>query len=193
MIQPEMDGHVCEASYLITRCFIPLLAAIIVIPLIYGVKEVVENPDERVFTIFSALILPSIGLSLLISTFRSKSLNMTYHCDRSSIENCSFGRIQSVDINVPFFISDLPLKCYFKGAVWYEHYIILSSSPFSPIPDLREQGGGIFNKLWEKGTVVLPADDDVKAWLCAVTGISSIPQYPKVAYVQRDDFWRSYE
>lgn len=193
MIQPEMDGHVCEASYLITRCFIPLLAAIIVIPLIYGMKEVAENPDERVFTIVSALILPCIGLSLLISTFRSKSLNMTYHCDRSSIENCSFGRVQSVNLKVPFFLSELALKRERGQVVWYEHYIILSGSPFSPIPDLREQGGGIFNELWEKGTVVLPADDDVKAWLCAVTGISSIPQYPKVAYVQRDDFWRSYE
>lgn len=193
MIQPEMDGHVCEASYLITRCFIPLLAAIIVIPLIYGMKEVVENPDERVFTIVSALILPCIGLSLLISTFRSKSLNMTYHCDRSSIENCCFGRVQSVNLNVPFFLSELALKRERGQVVWYEHYIILSGSPFSLIPDLREQGGSIFNKLWKKGTVILPADDDVKAWLCAVTGIGSIPQYPKVAYVQRDDFWRSYE
>ena len=103
------------------------------------------------------------------------------------------GKTHSLDTNQSMFIADFSVKYSVRGAILYEHFLILSGCPFPPISGLEDKNIWAINEFWEKKIILLPADDKTKAWLCAVTGISQIPQYPKVAYLQKDDFWRSCE
>ncbi len=193
MIQPEIGGHIREADHVIMKWFCPIFAAILFFFSAFAIATAFKYPEDIVSGIIVPVMMLGIGMFLLVIRYRVKSLNMTYHCDRNSIENSCFGRTQSIDLNVSFFISDLPVKDGRNRPVCYEHYFLLSSRPFSPIPNLGEGGRLEIDKLWKRGILILPSDDRVKVWLSSVTGISQIPQYPEAAYIQRDDFWRSYE
>ncbi len=195
MIFPEIDGCVLNEDYrLLSKWLLPIASTILMILPLKALIVSINEQDASIPGRISAVLIICIGIFLLIASYKNaQTWSMTYHCDRESIENCCKGTIHSLNLNSSFYISELPVKCAMKGAIWHEHFLILSSYPFSSISGLGESGLGAIDKLWKKGIIILPAGDEVKAWLGAVTGIGQIPQYPKVAYLQKDDFWRSCE
>ncbi len=193
MLPPEINGYVYKADYVIFKWLIPVLAAILFFFSTYGMMAAFKYPDDFMPNLIAGVMIFCIGLFFMIARYKSKAWKITYHCDRALIENSCMGKTHSLDIHQSLFIADFSVKYSAKGATWYEHVLMLSSCPFPPISGLEGKGVWAVNVLWEKNIILLPADDETKAWLSAVTGISQIPQYPRVAYSQRDDFWRSCE
>lgn len=193
MIPPEINGYVCKGDYVVFRWLYPVLAAILFFFSACGMVAAFKYPDDFMPNLICGIMMFCIGLFFTIVRCKSKAWKITYHCDSALIENRCMGKTHSLDTNQSLFIADFPVKYSAKGATWYEHFLILSGCPFPPISGLEDKSIWAINAFWEKNIILLPADDETKAWLCAATGISQIPQYPKVAYLQKDDFWRSCE
>lgn len=194
MIPPEINGYVCKADYILLKWLCPVLATIAFFFSAYGMWELPNIQEAFIPNLFGVIMLFCIGLFFTIVRYKSKAWKITYHCDSALIENRCMGKTHSLDTKQSMFIADFSVKFNGRGVTpGYEHILILSGCPFPPISGLEDRGVWAVNVLWEKNIILLPADDETKAWLCAATGISQIPQYPKVAYLQKDDFWRSFE
>lgn len=189
MIPPEINGYVCKADYILLKWLCPVLATIAFFFSAYGIIAAFKYPDDFIPNLLGVMLFFCIGLFFTIVRYKSIAWKITYHCDSALIENRCMGKTHSLDTNQSLFLADFSVKFNGRGVTpGYEHFIILSGCPFPPISGLEDKSIWAVNALWEKNIILLPADDETKAWLCAATGISQIPQYPKVAYLQKGDF-----
>lgn len=188
MIPHEINGYVLKDDFrFFIRWLNPICAGIeLLISMEFLRRAIVEQEDKNP-NLFDCALSLGIGILLLVVWYRySRILSLSYSCDKNLITNqCSLGR-HSMDITHSFFISELTVAFTGKGTR-FDHFLILSSQPFSHISGLDDGGLRVIKSLWKEGIILLPASDETRFWISEMVGIDRIPQYPRAAYLHRDN------
>lgn len=188
MIPPKINGYVLAEDFrVLNRWISPICAVIIILFSIVFLKPAFFEMDNKIPNLIAAVVFLIIGLFMLGGSYKNSNiLSLSYSCEKALITTqCKHG-MHSLDINRSFYITNLSVAFFMKGT-WFEEFIILSNQPFSRIPNLENGGLQVIENLWSQGVIILPANDEIRTWIKLISEVNQIPQYPKVAYLQRND------
>lgn len=183
MKEPTMINYVLPNDFrLLSRRFIPAGVGILVLFSLFFLKVALFNHKSVIPNIISAIIFLLVGLSLIICNYHIMPIvNLSFSYSSNLITNQYGSNMNSVSIDQPLFLSEVPLAFSARG-IWVERFLILSNHPFIAEIDLEQNGIYVLNKLTKNQIVILPSREDTYKWITSRFGNIHIPSYPKVTY-----------
>lgn len=189
MILPNVKGYVISKGFRdIYRWGAPFLFAVLLSLTAMMIILGIQDKDDCSQEFGAAAVFFCIFLWGIFSVHSgSPFMEMTFYCEEDLITNWRGQEKQYLNLDSSIFLAELAVDFTMKVA-FTERFFILSDKPFWPNGYLENGGLQVIKKAWKNGLIVLPGTDEVRDWLCWRFKLSVIPQYPKVAYLQKNSF-----
>lgn len=185
MKNSEIKGYVVEDGFrTLNRWFIPFCGVFLTFCSVGCLRMAIVVQQNVMSNYIGALIFFTFAFILFRSRhYYSDVTGMHYFCENNTVTNQNGEQKHCLDTDNSFFISEVTVTFNVKGA-WREHFFILSAEPLQ-IGSLETSGLKVIKNLWDRGIIIVPVNEETQVWIKQAVGISEVPKYPKVAYLQK--------